>query len=242
MLRLPRRNPLLLLLLLIPFSLFAYHRYSPYRHAAALSSAESTPPARSNVLLVSAVFSVPESKKEKATLQADLSSFLSQISTDVYVFTTPELEGVVRTARGGLPIRINTTFSSPFDIPPLNTDGDLRMTYKEMNKQGRKDQIRPLHEYALSNAKPYFLAAALQNERAVYNTRAEYRYAFWIDPEVLEKGHLYRAWPDTQRLDDVWAKGGKGEWDARGGASVLPHVVFAPRLDEVLDRGYGASL
>ena len=154
----------------------------------------------SRILIVSAMFPLPKSKHSKTDYNAWLSHFLRPIKTDVYFFTTPELEPIVRSARGNLPITVNTSFSSPFDIPPL---AGMQEKYVEMRIRDRERWRHSPDLYAIWNGKPYYL------DEAVKNSPSKYDYAFWNDAGSFRVPHHYENWPDAGRIDEVWAEGSK---------------------------------
>jgi hypothetical protein len=127
-----------------------------------------------------------------------LSRFLQPITTDIYFFTTPDLEPLVRTVRGDLHITINTSFSSPFDIPPLQ---GLQEQYHAMHALDREKFRHSPDLYAVWNAKPYFLNAAVKH------VGKEYDYAFWQDAGAFRSDHVYTLWPDPARVEEIWEDG-----------------------------------
>jgi hypothetical protein len=124
--------------------------------------------------------------------------FLGQITTDVYFYTTPELEPLVREVRGNLPIVVNTTLSSPFAVPPLQNSEDW---YHEMVQFDRERHRHSVGLYAVWNAKPYLLDAAVKSSPKTYD------YAFWNDAGSFRNFHTYFDWPDPSRVDAIWKKG-----------------------------------
>jgi hypothetical protein len=136
-----------------------------------------------------------------------LSTFLKQIKTPVYFFTTPDMEPTVRELRGDLPITINTTYVSPFDIAPL---AGMREKYPEMWGGDREKRIHSPELYAVWNAKPFFLDEGLRNAvAALPSSAARYDYAFWTDAGAFRNTHAYSNWPDPARVDEVWEQGAK---------------------------------
>jgi len=71
------------------------------------------------ILLVSAYFPLTKAKHTHQEYLKWISLYLSKITSHIYFFTPPELEPTIRNLRGDLPITLNTTFTTPFDIPPL---------------------------------------------------------------------------------------------------------------------------
>jgi hypothetical protein len=155
------------------------------------------------VLLVSALFPLNKSKHSKEDYNDWLRRFLGPITTNIYFYTTPELEETVRAARGpGLPITINTHYASPFAIPPLRGFEPL---YEEMHLQDREKKRHSPELYAVWNAKPWFLDHAVQRLR---EEKGEvYDYAFWVDAGSFRQEHRYTSWPNPAKVEQVWEEG-----------------------------------
>ncbi|KIK05858.1 hypothetical protein K443DRAFT_328132 [Laccaria amethystina LaAM-08-1] len=155
------------------------------------------------VLLVSALFPLTKSKHSKEGYNDWLRRFLGPITTNIYFYTTPELEETVRAARGpGLPITINTHYASPFAIPPLRGFEPL---YEEMHLQDREKERHSPELYAVWNAKPWFLDHAVQRLR---EEKGEvYDYAFWVDAGSFRQEHRYTSWPNPAKVEQVWEEG-----------------------------------
>ena len=215
-LRFPRRYPLSLLVILIPIALLLYYNFGvlstwspmhivPLPENGAPEVGKSTPsisPATNgtNILLVSSFYPLSKSKHSMSQYTAWLTLFLARISTDIYFYTTPELESTIRKIRGQLPITIDTTFSSPFEIPPLQGKEDQ---YKKMHEWDRERNIHSPDLYAVWAAKPYFLAQATRN------TENKYDYAFWVDAGSFREQHTYTKWPDPSRVNEIFTEGRK---------------------------------
>jgi len=117
---------------------------------------------------------------------------------------------LIQSLRGDLPITINTTYLSPFDIPPLKdspaTDEgyDIRDKYQQMWSWDREKRRHNPELYAIWTAKPYFLDEGLRNSDIAYD------YAFWTDAGSFRDPHSYTLWPDPKRVREVWEEGSKG--------------------------------
>jgi len=155
------------------------------------------------ILLVSAFFPLSKSKHSMSDYKAWLSRFLQPITTPIYFFTTPDMEPLVQSLRGNLPITINTTFSSPFDIPPLKDGVGTQEKYEEMWRWDREKHRHSPGLYAIWSGKPYFLDEGLRN------SKIEYDYAFWTDAGSFRDDHSYSHWPDPVRVQEVWEEGNK---------------------------------
>jgi len=216
------RKRVLLVLLALSFTFILYTNYvhlnplvtslpSSFRNGTSppvtdASFANDLPGERNTrVLLVSAFFPIANTTFTIRDYAPQLKLFLSQITADVYFFTAPEYESLIRGMRGSLPISINTTFTQPFDIPPLQK---FRGDYKRMTEHDRERSNRSPDFYAFMNAKPYFLKEGLSiaRQKSKPNVGPGYRYAFWIDPGTFRENHAYRIWPDPRRLDSAWSE------------------------------------
>jgi len=162
---------------------------------------ESTSPQYGNgtrILLVSAMFPLAKSKHSKEDYAIWLGRFLGAMTTDVYMFTTPDLAETFTNIRGSLPITIDTSYSSPFEVPPLV---GLEETYTKMINIDKEGWRHSPGLYAVWNAKPFLLRTALRNlaEKGIH-----YDYAFWSDGGSFRDNHAYKNWPDPGRIAQVW--------------------------------------
>lgn len=162
---------------------------------------ESTPSQERNgtrILLVSAMFPLSKSKHTAEDYAHWLGRFLGVITTDIYMYTTPGLADTLANLRGSLPITIDTSYSSPFEVPPLI---GLKETYTEMNNIDKEKWHHSPELYAVWNAKPFLLQTALRNleEKGIH-----YDYAFWNDGGSFRRNHVYQDWPDPARIGQVW--------------------------------------
>lgn len=155
------------------------------------------------ILLVTAFFQLAGSKPIDDTW---LQHFLGRITNDIYIFTTPTLESHILQLREGsnnLTITIDTSYSAPFDIPPLKGKEDA---YTEMQKKDRQKSASHTPElFALRNSKPFFLHTALQ--KAQVNASVTYDYVFWNDVANFHEEHQYRQWPSPSRVQEIWEEG-----------------------------------
>lgn len=155
------------------------------------------------VLIVSAMFPLTKSKHSSKDYENWLSRFLGEITTDIYMFTTPHLADTLQRVRGNLSITIDTTYSSPFEIPPLR---DLEETYVRMNDMDKEKWHHSPGLYAVWNAKPYLLRAAVRNLKAKGET---YDYSFWNDAGSFRRNHRYNDWPSPGRVEQIWEEGSR---------------------------------
>lgn len=156
----------------------------------------------SRVLLVSSFFPLNTSKIPQKDYDMWLHNYLGTVETDIYFYTTPDQAERVKSFRPeGMPMTVDTTFASIFDVPPLK---DKVEAYSRNRK---KDRARPRHSiesYAVLNSKPFFLTNAVKASEA---KGLNYTYAFWNDAMSFHHEHEFRQWPSTHRLDELWAAG-----------------------------------
>ena len=154
------------------------------------------------VLLVTAMFQLANDTKpiEDTWIQ----HFLGDITSDIYIFTTPALESHILHFRGSNNnITVDTSYSTPFDIPPLK---GKEGAYTQMQKKDRQRSRRHSPELsALRNSKPFFLHTALQKTRV--DAGFVYDYVFWSDLANFREEHEYRRWPSPSRVRQVWEEG-----------------------------------
>jgi hypothetical protein len=206
----------LVALALIVLGLFSYLSLSIYlsvssdtRSVSILDSDSSyRNSSSSSVLLVSALYPLEKSKHSSVEYARWLSHFLGSLSTDVYFFTTLDVEPLVRDVLSlnsfSILVTINTTYASPFDVPPLS---GLRESYERMQVLDRERHRHSPELYAVWNAKPFFLSEGLRNARLASSSgAADYDFAFWCDAGSFRSEHVYRMWPDPERVEEVWGK------------------------------------
>ena len=163
------------------------------------------------ILLVSAMFPLSKSKHSAQDYTVWLGRFLGAVTTDIYMYTTPDLAEILAQIRGSLPITIDTSYSSPFEVPPLI---GLEETYTTMNDMDNEKWHHSPELYAIWNAKPFLLQTAVRNlaDKSIY-----YDYAFWNDGGSFRRNHVYEDWPDPRRIEQVWEEAstltGKGKDD-----------------------------
>ena len=177
------------------------------------NTAISTPKAR--ILLVSAFFPLPNSQTSKPEYDIRLKNYLGTVTTDIYLYTTPEMRGRIQELRGSiLTFTIDTTYSSPFDIPPLK---DKEEAYTRIRKKAKPRHS--IESYAFANSKPFFLHKAVET---LASKGLKYDYAFWNDVGSFHKEHEYRDWPSPERVEEIMAEG--SEWSK----TKKEELIFVP--------------
>ena len=166
---------------------------SPLESTTASQHGNST-----RILLVSAMFPLSKSKHSSKDYVDWLSRFLGPLTTDIYMYTTPEFAETLAEIRGALPITIDTSYSSPFQVPPLK---GLEETYIKMNDMDKEKWHHSPGLYAVWNAKPYLLQTAVRN---LADKKIHYDYAYWNDGGSFRRNHVYENWPDPGRIEQVW--------------------------------------
>ncbi|KAF4614672.1 hypothetical protein D9613_002550 [Agrocybe pediades] len=159
------------------------------------------------ILLVSAMFPLPKAKYSQEKYNEWMKNYLDTVTTDIYLYTTPELGPQFQALRhAGLTITIDTTYNSAFEIPPLK---GKEIQYQRMEKNDRSRHGRrsanKTETYAVHNSKLFFLHSALQTVQA---KGKRYEYAFWNGPASFkDQEHEYREWPFPDKVQQVWKEG-----------------------------------
>ncbi|KAJ7707135.1 hypothetical protein B0H16DRAFT_1266329, partial [Mycena metata] len=153
------------------------------------------------ILLVSAFFPLLKSKHSVHEYEEWLTKYLEPITTDIYFYAPVVMAELIRKCRGDMPIIIDTTYSSPFEIPPLR---EFREQYNAMHAQDRERARHSPELYAVWNAKPFFLDKGVQ---ALSRAGRDYDYAFWNDAGSFRTSHKYQDWPDPERIREIWEEG-----------------------------------
>ncbi|KDR75458.1 hypothetical protein GALMADRAFT_69081 [Galerina marginata CBS 339.88] len=190
-------------------------------------------PNGTKVLVVSAMFPLAKSKHSKKDYETWLGRFLGTITTDVYMYTTPELAETLRQIRGDLPITINASYSSPFEVPHLR---GLEETYTRMNNMDKEKWHHSPGLYAVWNAKPFLLDSAVKHLKA--NGRV-YDYAFWNDGGSFRTNHQYNEWPSPARVEQVWEEGSRLTGKRREDLLFFPIFQLPVKKLRVWEEGMG---
>ncbi|KAA1473970.1 hypothetical protein DENSPDRAFT_866262 [Dentipellis sp. KUC8613] len=161
------------------------------------------PEVKPRVLLVSAFFPLPKSKHTFGEYEAWLTHYLQPITSDLYMFAPPEMEEMIRRLRGDLPMTLNTTYHTIWDIPTLRGRKDL---YYEMHTWDPEQWLHSPELYAVWTGKVFFLDEGFTNSLAAGK---HYDYAFWNDAGSMRESHTYRNWPDGKRVDEVYRASAK---------------------------------
>jgi len=155
------------------------------------------------VLLVSAFYPLSKAKHTHDEYAEWMTSYLSKVTTHIYFFAPPEIETMVRRLRGNLPMTLNTTFSTPFDIPPLK---GMEARYADMNKVDPENAYHSPELYAVWSSKTYFLREALLN---MQSAGMKVEYAFWNDAGTFREKQDFAKWPALERVDEIFDEGAK---------------------------------
>ena len=160
-------------------------------------------PKKPQVLLVSAFFPLAKSKHTHEEYAQWMTLYLSKVTTHIYFFTPPQMEATIRKLRGDLPMTLNTTFTTPFDVPPLK---GLEGRYADMNKVDPENAYHSPELYAVWSSKTYFLREAMLNMQLA-GTKID--YAFWNDAGSFRDKQDFANWPAPETVDEVFTKGAK---------------------------------
>ena len=217
-----RRNGLLILFTLILINLSLFHEYllprqlvtngegflsRLFHHYGSDNTHSSSMVTNRNptrILLVSSLFLISKSKHSKEAYYRWLRQFLGPITTEVYFYTSTDLVPIVQSSRGeGLPITIDTTYNTTFDIPPLK---GLEEWYNEMHSMDREKSYHSPELYSIWNAKPFLVDNAI---RVMASKGKTYDYVFWNDAGSFREVNTYKNWPDPSRIEEIWQEGSK---------------------------------
>ena len=205
-LALPRTRALflvaILILCILSYSFYNTHRYHPYTPDApdALPAEEIQP---AQILLVSAFYPLSKSKHTHDEYAVWLSRYLSRVSTHIYFFAPPDIEPVIRQLRGDLPMTLNTTYASPYDIPPL---AGMREVYENMHALDPEKEIHSPELYAVWTSKSFFLDEGLRN---MGKSGVKYDYAFWNDAGSFRADQEFDQWPGAYRVPEIFEIGSR---------------------------------
>lgn len=153
------------------------------------------------ILLVSAFYPLAKAKHTRKEYARWMKLYLTKITTHIYFFAPPEMEDTILKLRGRLPITLNTSFASPFDIPPLE---GLRARYDGMNKVDPERAYHSPELYAVWSSKTYFLREALSN---MQSAGMNVQYVFWNDAGSFRQKQDFTRWPALERVEEVFTAG-----------------------------------
>ena len=215
-----RRNGLLVLFALILINLSIFHNYllpgqlltseggflsSFFKHGSDDIHSFNTVTNRNStrILLVSSLFHISKSKHSKEEYSDWLKRFLGPITTEIYFYTSTDLAPIVQSTRGELPITIDTTYNTTFDVPPLK---GLEGWYNEMHSMDRENSLHSPELYSIWNAKPFLVDNAI---RVMASKGKTYDYVFWNDAGSFRETNTYKNWPDPSRIEEIWQEGSR---------------------------------
>lgn len=169
------------------------------------STSTDPPTYTGEVLLVSSFFPLHRTRHSDREYEKWLGNFLDTIQTPIYFFTPPEIAPLVRKRRGALPITINSSYTNPFDVPPVQGLYDV---YYNMHRQNRDRRFEEPDLYAMRTVKPWFLAEAVKNyESGLAPGSKAIEYAFWVDIWNFRDGLKVYDWPNVERVKEVFKEG-----------------------------------
>ena len=153
------------------------------------------------ILLVSAFYPLAKAKHTRKEYAQWMKLYLTKVTSHIYFFTSPEMEETILQLRGPLPMTLNTTFTSPFDIPPLK---GLQGRYNDMNKVDPERAYHSPELYAVWSSKSYFLREALLN---MESAGMSVEYAFWNDAGSFRQKQDFNRWPALERIEEIFTTG-----------------------------------
>lgn len=108
---------------------------------------------------------------------------------------------MIRELRGNLPMTLNATFATPFDIPPLK---GMEARYADMVKDDPRDVRHYSGLYAVWSSKIYFLREALLH---MQSAGMDVGYVFWNDAGSFRDEQDFTDWPVLERVDEIFTQG-----------------------------------
>ncbi|KAF8158068.1 hypothetical protein B0H34DRAFT_440207 [Crassisporium funariophilum] len=190
------------LFLLLNYMLPRHRSY--FRHGRGLQQDSMQKQSDKRILIVSSMFMLNKSKHSPEGYHDWLTRFLGPITTEVYFYTSPDFASTVLSARGkGLPLTIDTTYNSVFDVPPLK---GREADYEALHKIDREHWYHSAELYAVWNAKPFFLDNAV---RVMEERGFTFDYVFWSDGGSFREIAVYKDWPSPERVEEVWKEGSR---------------------------------
>jgi hypothetical protein len=197
---LPRAKILFLAAALTLYVLsYSFYGVRGYNHQP--GATDALPAVGTRILLVSAFYPLSKSKHSHEEYAVWLSKYLSRVSTHIYFFAPPSIGPTIRRLRGNLPMTLNTTYASPYDIPPLV---GLRGVYENMHALDPEKEIHSPELYAIWTSKSFFLDEGLQNMK---KSGAKYDYAFWNDAGSFRDDQEFEQWPGAHRISEIFKIG-----------------------------------
>jgi len=188
-------------LCILSYSFYDARGYNHHYDAPDVLVAEQVLPAK--ILLVSAFYPLSKSKHSHEEYSAWLSRYLSRVSTHIYFFAPPDIEPMIRQLRGDLPMTLNTTYASPYDIPPLV---GMRPVYEDMHALDPEKDIHSPELYAVWASKTFFLDEGLRNMEKL---GIKYEYAFWNDAGSFRGDQEFDQWPGAYRVPEIFEIGSR---------------------------------
>ncbi|KAK0441191.1 uncharacterized protein EV420DRAFT_1120330, partial [Desarmillaria tabescens] len=218
--------------------LFALYNFAVFQestiavHGPALNSTNST--SLPKVLLVSAFYPISTSSHSASEYRQWLSGFLGQITTDIYLFTSPGAEEIVRDLRGSR-LSLLTPHIPPPSASPLYVAVSTNML--KCRAWTADQESIPAELYAMRNGKPFFVYEAMK----IFS--AEYDYAFWTDVGSWETGHGNIAWPNATTTQEVLATGQESRDRIFFPIHALPHTTMKYWGDQLgpIDNDFSRS-
>ena len=194
------RTRILFLAAVLVLCFLPYYGYEPSNFPDLLPDGHIQP---AKVMLVSAFYPLSKSKHSDEEYSAWMSKYLSKVSTHIYFFAPPELESVIRRLRGDLPLTLNTSYASPYDIPPLV---GMQEIYESMHAFDPERNIHSPELYAVWTSKTFFLDEGLRN---MEKSGRKYDYAFWNDAGSFRDDQEFDRWPGAYRIPEIFETGSR---------------------------------
>ncbi|OXA43288.1 Protein HtrL, partial [Folsomia candida] len=150
--------------------------------------------------LVTAFFATGTGKHTPDEYTEWMENLLGQGETPVVIFTQPEFQELMSTARDGRPTEFRI-YEEIWSVPWLHEPHFLNKSYQEMHDlDPEKDNLTP-ELYAVWNSKPWFLQTVSQLNP--FNST----YFYWMDVgSVREAGIVLNNFPSLERSSQVFGE------------------------------------
>ncbi|GAA5974128.1 hypothetical protein JCM11641_003451 [Rhodosporidiobolus odoratus] len=151
------------------------------------------------VTIISSFYRVDNGKKHRVSEYHEwLTNFLHSVELPIIFYCAPTLAAYVKNLRGNKPITLITTYSSPFEMPPLQALGGHAWAVTQ-HKIDPENHVHVPDVYGVWTAKPWIVRDAA--EQNPYGSD----YFFWVDAGGFRDSsisHTFTALPSV--LDKLY--------------------------------------
>ncbi|BGP37220.1 hypothetical protein JCM10449v2_001125 [Rhodotorula kratochvilovae] len=175
----------------------------------------AAPGTTSPVTIVSSFYRVDNGKKHRVSEYHEwLGNFLHSVELPIIFYCAPSLAAYIKNLRGNKPLTLITTYSTPFDMPPVQDLGGHDWAVQQ-HKIDPEKHVHVPDVYGVWTAKPWMVKDA--SERNPYGSD----YFFWARRAL---SFLISAFPLTRECAQVDA-GGFRDSSVTHSFSELPSVL-----------------